>query len=81
MNNMKALRVEHNRTEIQDWSQGLPPMTPIAPESFAYSVSHDLRTPLATVERLSRVLQQDYGISLQTRRSAMWSSFGVAHSR
>ncbi len=33
-------------------------------EAFSYSVSHDLRTPLATVDGLSGLLQQQYGASL-----------------
>lgn len=38
-------------------------------EAFAYSVTHDLRTPLRTLEAFSRMLAQDYGGKLdQTGR-------------
>lgn len=46
-------RVAERTAELQVLNQSL--------ESFVYSVSHDLKTPLRGVEGYSRLLQQDYG--------------------
>ncbi len=50
------LVLERNATELAIANQEL--------DSFAYSISHDLRTPLASIDSLSRVMQRDYGSEL-----------------
>jgi PAS domain S-box-containing protein len=49
-------RVKMRTDELTDLNQSL--------ESFVYSVSHDLKTPLRGIEGYSRLLQQDYGAIL-----------------
>jgi len=49
--NLEA-RVAERTAELQSLNQSL--------ESFVYSVSHDLKTPLRGVEGYSRLLQEDY---------------------
>ncbi len=46
-------------------------------ESFTYSVSHDLRTPLAAIGVFSQVLQDDYGSQLSEQAQHF---LGMIHS-
>ncbi len=46
-------RVEKRTTELKTSNEEL--------ESFAYSVSHDLRAPLRAIDGYSRIFEQDYG--------------------
>ncbi len=49
-------RVAHRTAELQALNQSL--------ESFVYSVSHDLKTPLRGIEGYSRLLEEDYADQL-----------------
>ena len=43
-------------------------------ESFSYSVSHDLRTPLRLVHGYTRILKEDYGINLDTEANRLMNN-------
>lgn len=66
-------RVEKRTEELAKLNQSL--------ESFVYSVSHDLKTPLRGIEGYSRLLQQDYDAKLDDEGRLFLNSIGEGIKR